>query len=171
MSRYAIAAVALFALPGLACAEEPSYQRHVSALFSKLGCNAGMCHGAVKGQNGFRLSLFGADPTGDHERLLREFGGRRVNLTDPAASLLLRKPTGQAEHGGGVRLRADSYEYELLRKWIAAGAKADDAARSRVKELKVSPPEQVAKRGESYRLKVLAAFADGSTEDVTPYCS
>ena len=80
----------------------------------------------MKGQNGFRLSLFGADPAGDHDRILREFGGRRLNLTDAGASLLLRKATGQAEHGGGVRLRADSIEYELLRKWIAAGAKADD---------------------------------------------
>ncbi len=121
MTRFALFAVlALLALPGFARADEPSYQRHVSALFSKLGCNGGTCHGAVKGQNGFRLSLFGADPAGDHDRLLREFGGRRVNLTDPAASLLLRKATGQAEHGGGVRLRADSAEYEVLRKWIAA---------------------------------------------------
>ena len=87
----------------------------------------GGCHGAVKGQNGFRLSLFGADPAGDHDRLMREFGGRRINLTDASASLLLRKATGQAEHGGGVRLRADSFEYEVLRKWIATGAKADTA--------------------------------------------
>jgi hypothetical protein len=143
----------------------------VSALFSKLGCNGGTCHGAVKGQNGFRLSLFGADPAGDHDRLLREFGARRVNLTDPAASLLLRKPTGQAEHGGGVRLRTDSFEYDLLRKWVAAGAKADAAARSRVKELKVSPAERVAKKGETYKLKVDAAFADGTSEDVTRFCS
>ena len=171
MSRFAITAVLLYALPGFARAEEPSYQRHVSAVFSKLGCNGGGCHGSVKGQNGFRLSLFGADPTGDHERLMREFGGRRINLTDPAASLLLRKPTGQAEHAGGVRLRADSFEYELLRKWIANGAKADDAASSRVKELKVSPAEQVTKKGETYRLKVEAAFADGTAEDVTLYCS
>jgi hypothetical protein len=78
MSRFAIPAVFAFALPGCARADEAvSYQWHVSALFSKLGCNGGACRGAVKGQNGFRLSLFGADPAGDHERLLREFGGRR----------------------------------------------------------------------------------------------
>ena len=174
MSRFAIPAVlAALVLPQFARAAEepPSYQRHVSASFSKLGCNSGGCHGAVKGQNGFRLSLFGADPAGDHDRLMREFGGRRINLTDASASLLLRKATGQAEHGGGVRLRADSFEYELLRKWIATGAKADTAATSRVKELKASPAEQVAKQGETYRLKVEAAFADGTTEDVTPYCS
>jgi hypothetical protein len=143
----------------------------VTALFSRVGCNGGTCHGAVHGQNGFRLSLFGADTAGDHDRLLREFGGRRVNLADPAASLILRKATGQAEHGGGVRLRVGSFEYEVLRKWIASGAKADEAALSRVKELKVSPTEHVTKPGETYRLKVEAHFADGTTEDVTAYCS
>jgi hypothetical protein len=125
----------------------------------------------VKGQNGFRLSLFGADPTGDYDRIMREFGGRRINLADPAASLLLKKATGQAEHGGGVRLQAGSSEYEVIRKWVACGAVADDVAKSRVKELKVSQLEQVAKPGETYRLKVEAKFADGSTEDVTAFCA
>ncbi len=172
IARAACGFAVLFIFPASAsAADPPSYQRHVTAIFSKLGCNAGTCHGAVKGQNGFRLSLFGGDPAGDHERLLREFGGRRVNVADPTASLLLKKATGQAEHGGGVRLRADSAEYEVLRKWIAAGARMDDAAPSRVKELRVSPAEQVAKPGETYRLKVEAKFADGSTEDVTAYCS
>ena len=106
MARFlplALALTALGAESGRVHADPPpSFRRHVEAVFSKLGCNGGTCHGSVKGQNGFRLSLFGADPTGDHERLLREFGGRRINLTDASASLLLRKPTGQAEHGGGT---------------------------------------------------------------------
>ena len=92
------AIVVLLIEPGLAGATDaatPSYQRHVTALFGKLGCNGGTCHGAVKGQNGFRLSMFGADPLGDHQRLLRENGTRRVNLVDPEASLLLLKGTGQ----------------------------------------------------------------------------
>ncbi len=170
--RAACGAAFLLAFPNFVSADDaPSYQRHVSALFSKLGCNGGTCHGAVKGQNGFRLSLFGADAAGDHDRIVREFAGRRTNLNDASASLLLRKATGQAEHGGGVRLRADSPEYEVIRKWIANGAKADTAASARVKELKVTPAEQVAKKGETFRLKVEAAFADGTTEDVTPYCS
>ncbi len=160
------------AVPAFARADDaPSYQRHVTAIFSKAGCNGGTCHGAVKGQVGFRLSLFGGDPAGDHARLLREFGGRRLNVGDPAASLLLKKATGEADHGGGVRLRVGSVEYEVLRKWIAAGAVADDAARSRVKDLRVSPAEFVTKPGETFRLKVEATFGDGSTEDVTAYCS
>src|SRR5262245_35422531 len=87
---------------------DPKFSRHVVPLFSRLGCNAGSCHGAVKGQNGFRLTLFGADPVLDHERLLRETAGRRLNLQDPDASLLLLKATARIPHGGGRRLEAGS---------------------------------------------------------------
>src|SRR5437016_12264959 len=98
----------------------PLYPRHVQAVFSRLGCNGGTCHGAVKGQNGFKLSLFGADPASDHDRLLREFQGRRLNLTDPDSSLLLLKATGSVAHQGGQRTAVGSPEYEILRRWIAA---------------------------------------------------
>lgn len=175
MSRLAVIAITtLLAAPGFTCAVEldsPSYQRHVAALFGKLGCNAGTCHGAVKGQRGFRLSMFGADPVGDHRRLCREFGGRRLDFFDPAASLLLQKGTGQVAHGGGSRLRAGSVEYEILHTWIARGALADDAPRSLLNDLQVSPAEQAGKPGETYQLTVMAKFADGSSEDVTAFCS
>ncbi|MFO0825646.1 MAG: DUF1501 domain-containing protein [Gemmataceae bacterium] len=92
--------VALFAAPELTCAVEPArigsvdkqlFSRHVVPLFSRLGCNAGACRGSVKGQNGFRLSLFGANPTLDHSLLLREFAGRRLNPFEPEKCLLLLK--------------------------------------------------------------------------------
>src|SRR5262249_2710917 len=92
----------------------PSYQRYRVALFTRLGYNCGSCHGAVKGQNGFRLSLFGADPSSDRDQMLRDLGGRRVNRNDPARSLLLLKATGQIDHGGGVRLRTGSFEHQVL---------------------------------------------------------
>ena len=168
-----IAVLVLLLASDLAAAadrDSPSYQRHVTALFGKLGCNGGTCHGAVKGQNGFCLSMFGADPTGDHERLIREYGARRLNFLDPSASLLLQKGTGQIPHGGGARLSVGSAEHEILRTWVAGGAVADDAAPSRVKRLKVSPAERVAQLGETYQVKVEAEFADGSVEDVTAFC-
>src|ERR1700733_8038661 len=84
-------------------AAEPLFTRHAQAVFSRLGCNGGTCHGAVKGQGGFKLSLFGADPVLDHERLLRGGGGRRLDLLTPDSSLLLRKATGQVAHQGGKR--------------------------------------------------------------------
>ncbi len=151
--------------------ERPSFTRHVEAVFSRAGCNSGTCHGAVKGQNGFRLSLFGADPAQDHDRLLHDAQGRRLNVLDPDASLLLLKATGGAGHQGGRRVAPGSPEYRILRAWIAAGAPADPPERSRLTRLRVSPAEHTAPPGQAYQLRVEATFADGSVEDVTGLCS
>jgi hypothetical protein len=59
----------------------------------------------------------------------------------------------------------------VLHRWLAAGAPTDPSAPSEVKDLRVTPAEHVARPGESYRLRAEARFADGTTEDVTPYCS
>ncbi|MBY0522987.1 MAG: DUF1553 domain-containing protein [Gemmataceae bacterium] len=169
-----VSALMAFRVPSLSAAENPvapSYSRHVSAVFSRLGCNGGTCHGAVKGQNGFKLSLFGGDLTSDYERLLREAEGRRLNVSDPDASLLLLKATGQVAHQGGKRMAVGSPEYEVLKRWMAAGAAMDSLDRSRVSELRITPAEHTVKPGDTYRLRVEAKFADGSTEDVTPLCS
>jgi hypothetical protein len=149
----------------------PLFSRHVIPLFSRLGCNAGACHGAVKGQNGFRLSLFGAEPASDHQRLMREIGGRRLNLNDPENSLLLLKATGQAAHQGGSRMAKGSAEYRILRNWIAAGAQLDAIEKSHVTRLTIAPDQKTVKQGERYPLRVKAAFADGSSEDVTALCT
>jgi hypothetical protein len=156
---------------GSARADEPLFTRHVQAVFSRLGCNGGTCHGAVKGQGGFRLSLFGADPALDHERLLHDGGGRRLNRLDPDASLLLRKATGCVAHQGGKRMATRSPEYQVLRRWIAAGARLDPLGRSRVTRLRISPTEYTARPSATYRLRVEAKFADGTREDVTRLCS
>jgi hypothetical protein len=152
-------------------AASPRFSRHVEALFSRLGCNAGVCHGAVQGQNGFRLTLFAADPTLDHQRLVREFGGRRVNIAAPEASLLLLKATAQVPHRGSKRMTAGSPEYEMVRRWIASGAGLDRLESSRVVQLRAVPAEKSLRPGQGYRLRAEARFADGSIEDVTSLCS
>jgi hypothetical protein len=149
----------------------PRFSRHVVALFSRLGCNAGSCHGAVKGQNGFRLTLFGAEPALDHDRLLREFCGRRINLSNPDGSLLLLKATGRVPHEGGRRLVPDGPEYRLIRDWIAAGATLDPPEKSRTVRLSVTPPSRTVRVGDGYALRVEAVFADDSAEDVTALCT
>ena len=174
MLRTGLLVVATLLVPTGVLGDEnaaPSYQKHIMAVFGKLGCNGGTCHRAVKGQAGFRLSMFGADPTGDHDRITREFAGRRVNLLEPAASLLIVKATGQVPHGGGKRLQPGSVDYDRLLAWIADGAVADELAPSRLTELRVSPTERTAKPGESFDLQVTAVFADGRSEDVTTLCS
>src|SRR5262245_30563873 len=118
-------AMGIVLLGGIALrAEEPapSFPKHVTAVFSRLGCNGGTCHGAVKGQNGFRLSLFAADPSGDLDRLLHDGEGRRLNFHNPDASLILLKATAAVPHEGGKRTSTGSPEYQILRRWIEAGA-------------------------------------------------
>ncbi|MBL8799943.1 MAG: DUF1553 domain-containing protein [Planctomycetia bacterium] len=154
-------------LPAPSLPSEPLFSRHIVPLFGRLGCNAGACHGAVQGKNGFRLSLFGADPASDHERLRREFGGRRLNFTDPAQSLLLLKATGQVPHEGGKRLLVGGAEYQSILGWIARGAPLDPLDKSKLTGLLLTPEQQTLRPGASYRLQVLATFADGSQEDVT----
>jgi hypothetical protein len=157
--------------PASALAAEPRFTRHVVPLFSKLGCNSGNCHGMVQGKGGFRLSLFGAEPALDHERLLREFAGRRVNVIAPEASLILRKPTAQVSHEGGKLLDPGSPDYALFQRWIAAGAKLDAVEESLVRRLVVTPSNHTTRVGEELELRVEADFADGSREDVTDFCS
>jgi len=148
----------------------PRFARHVEAVFSRLGCNGGGCHGAVQGKNGFRLSLFGADPAADYDRVVRESLARRIDLVRPEQSLLLLKAAGRIPHGGGVLLSEDDPEYALLRAWIAGGARLDPVDADRTVELVAEPAQQLIKPGETARLKVKAKFADGSIEDVTGLC-
>lgn len=85
---------------------ETTYSRHIVPLPACLGCNSGACHGAMQGQNGFRLSLFGGDPLLDREHLLRDPGLRRLDLNNPENSLFLKKAIGVVPHEGGVRVRS-----------------------------------------------------------------
>jgi hypothetical protein len=161
----------LHCFASFAQADEPQFGRHVSAVFSKLGCNGGTCHGAVQGKNGFRLSLFGAKPEWDHLQLTRDQNGRRVDLMNPEQSLLLQKATGRVPHGGGKLIEIDSPEYRILRDWLVAGAALHEGESQRTVELQVSPREQTLKPGDKYQLTAIAKFTDGSTEDVTALCS
>src|SRR5262249_45065583 len=48
---------------------EVSFVRDVMPTISRMGCNAGTCHGSAEGKNGFKLSLRGYDPQLDHRAL------------------------------------------------------------------------------------------------------
>lgn len=151
--------------------EQPQFGRHVTPLFSKLGCNGGTCHGAVQGKNGFRLSLFGAKPEWDHVQLTRDQNSRRIDFLSPENSLILQKATGRVPHGGGKLIDRDSFEYRVLLAWIVNGAQLETGDSQRVVELQVSPREQTLKPDQKYQLAAVAKFADGTTEDVTQLCS
>jgi WD40 repeat protein len=139
----------------------------VMPVLAKVGCNAGTCHGAREGKNGFALSLRGYDPLADFRALTDDHAGRRINRARPEASLMLQKASGGVPHGGGVVLEPGSPRYELVRQWIADGAQYNSAA-PRVVGIEVAPLNPVVDApGETVAVKVTARYSDGGTRDVT----
>jgi hypothetical protein len=157
-------------LPDGLALENVDFDRHVASLFGRLGCNAGACHGSFQGRGGLNLSLFGHDPARDFATLTRNALGRRIDVINPDRSLVLLKPTGQIPHEGGQRFKIDSWEYRVIRAWIAQGAKRDPL-RAAVERIEIRPGVLNLERpGGNGRLSVVARFADGEEADVTPFC-
>ena len=148
-------------------ADTPSFALDVVPILSKAGCNTGGCHGALAGKGGFRLSLFGYDPAADHLAITREARGRRIDTTDPGASLLLTKPSMAVAHKGGLRLDPSGPDYAILAAWISAGAPGPEALEKTLVGIDVTPPEVVLGKDASARLTVTARYSDGSSRDVT----
>ncbi|MBS0265684.1 MAG: DUF1549 domain-containing protein [Planctomycetes bacterium] len=145
------------------------FERHVTSLLGRLGCNSAACHGSFQGKGGFRLSLFGQSPEFDYRALLGNGAASRVDPQTPAESLVLIKGTGGDGHGGGVRFQPDSWEHEVFRRWIAGGAKRN-AERGAVTRLVLEPAEvPPLKTGASCDLHAWAEFRDGTREDVTSF--
>ncbi|HRX81415.1 MAG TPA: Ig-like domain-containing protein, partial [Pirellulaceae bacterium] len=150
--------------------ETPSFQKHVVPLFGRLGCNGRACHGSFQGQGGFRLSLFGYDFQLDHDALFDK-DSPRVDLENPLESLIIAKPIDKDIHEGGMRYEKDSWQYNVIRRWIEAGAEFDKEQVQKLTELKIVPNELLLREtGETVQLKAIAIWADGSQEDVTQLC-
>ena len=149
-----------------------SFSLDVMAVLNKAGCNTGSCHGAARGKDGFRLSLFGYDPDGDYHRITRENLGRRINLALPDDSLMLEKGAGRVPHTGGERFTPASPLYQTMVKWLQAGAPKDPANVAKVIGLEIHPTQSVLEgAGTSQRLTVRAIYSDGSDRDVTSMAS
>ncbi|MGH9835734.1 MAG: Ig-like domain-containing protein, partial [Blastocatellia bacterium] len=145
-----------------------SFVNDVAPIFARLGCSNSNCHGALNGQNGFKLSLFGYEPETDYKAVVEASDGRRINRAEPAKSLILLKPTQSVRHGGGKRFEPGSLEYHALKDWIEAGAPAGGSNESKMVRLEVMPRERVLLNADAMQqLVVLAHYADGTTFDVT----
>jgi len=145
-----------------------SFRLDIMPVFMKANCNTGSCHGSARGKDGFRLSLFGFDPAGDHYRLTRELPGRRINLAVPNSSLMMEKIAGIVPHTGGAQLKKDGEMFATLNRWLTAGAPNDAGAVPVVETLELFPKEAVLDGdGATQQLNVLARYADGTTRDVT----
>jgi len=148
---------------------EPKIQfmKHVRPVIAKAGCNMGACHASQYGKGGFKLSVFGFEPSKDWTAIVRDQLQRRINFVQPENSLLLLKPTMQVPHQGGLRLKKGSVDYQFLVAWLKSGAAKPDSKASEVTDLKVTPTHRVIDVNDRQQLQVIATYADESTRDVT----
>lgn len=151
--------------------ESPSvdFDRQVAPILSKLGCNMGACHASQHGKGGFKLSVFGFEPDDDRTAIVRDRLGRRVELLAPEQSLFLQKPTMQVAHGGGLRLKAESVDYQILKAWLAAQAPGPIRDVPKVTKLTVTPASRVGSKGLTQQLRVEATYSDETKRDVTAW--
>jgi len=145
-----------------------SFRLDVMPVFLRGGCNQGGCHGAARGKDGFRLSLFGMDPAGDYVRLTREMVGRRLNLAIPEESTLVEKAVGAVPHSGNKLYEPDSAYNRVILEWIANGAPDDLPAVAKVTGIEVFPKEIVLEGpAATQQITVRATYSDGTDRDVT----
>jgi hypothetical protein len=154
-------------ISGLKKPYRADFIRDVAPVMAQLGCNAGTCHGAKEGKNGFKLSLRGYDPEADLRSLTDDLACRRVNVASPDDSLMLLKAVAEVPHEGGRRTTVDSRYYQILRQWIANGANLDTNS-AKVVKIQLSPAYPVVQTiGARQQMRVVAEFADGTSRDVT----
>jgi mono/diheme cytochrome c family protein len=145
-----------------------SFRQDVMPVFLRSNCNSGGCHGAARGKDGFRLSLFGMDPDGDYVRLTRELIGRRINLAIPEESTLVEKAIGAVPHSGNKLYDADSQYNKTILEWIANGAKDDAPGIAKVTGIEVFPKQLVLEgKDATQQITVRATYSDGTDRDVT----
>lgn len=159
--------VAVNGAPVRAAARPVSFDNDVLPLLTRVGCNAGACHGKQRGQNGFQLSILAFDPDFDYAAIVAEARGRRIFPAAPEQSLLLRKATAVIPHGGGKRLTPGDGQYEVLRNWLEQGAPRRLDGDTSLVRIAAEPSERLLKFNEGLTLRVTAFYADGSRRDVT----
>ncbi len=149
-----------------------SFNLDVMPVFMRDNCNTGSCHGSARGQDGFRLSLFGFDPEGDHYRLTQEISGRRINFAVPEESLLITKGDNEVPHTGGKKFEKGSPNYNTLVEWITNGAPNDPKDVARPVKVEIFPKNAVLEgKGATLQFTVRATYSDGHDRDITPLTS
>ncbi|MED5259370.1 MAG: DUF1549 domain-containing protein [Verrucomicrobiota bacterium] len=144
-----------------------NFPNEIVPLFTKHGCNGGGCHGKSEGQNGFKLSLLGFEPTEDFEYLVKESRGRRLFPAAPEHSLLLRKGAGDLPHGGGARFEHDSWDYKAIVRWMEQGMPYGSPDDPILEKISVFPDSRIVDPGGKQQLAVTAYYSDGSVRDIT----
>ncbi|MFN7934043.1 MAG: DUF1549 and DUF1553 domain-containing protein [Bryobacteraceae bacterium] len=149
-------------------ANELSFINDIVPIFTRADCANSNCHGSVRGQKGFKLSLFGSDPDVDYDAITKKADGKRIDKGNPANSLVLRKPAFQEPHGGGQRFKVGSDDYNLILDWLKRGAPYDAAGQARLRTLTVYPPDwRMIGAGTQVQLIAVGEYNDGSVRDLT----
>ncbi len=145
----------------------PSFVRDVAPTLTRLGCNAGTCHGANKGKGGFKLSLRGNDPLFDVRAFIDDLKSRRVNFASPDQSLMVLKAVAAVAHTGGQLTRPGEPSYKIIRDWIADGSPLNTDV-ARVAKIELLPNNTtVVDLGAKQQFRVVATYSDGKVRDVT----
>jgi hypothetical protein len=145
-----------------------SFINDIVPIFTRLDCANSNCHGSIRGQRGFKLSLFGSDPDVDYDAITQNAGGKRIDKATPANSLVLRKPSLQEPHGGGQRFKTGSDDYNLILDWLNKGAPYDAAGQARLRSLAVYPASwRMVGVGTKIQLVAIGEYSDGSVRDLT----
>jgi hypothetical protein len=139
----------------------------IMPILSRLGCNSGACHGKAEGKNGFKLSVFGFDALTDYEAIVNSGRGRRVMVSAPDRSLVLRKALAEMPHGGGQLLEKGIREHRTLRHWIASGAPLGEANEPALERIEILPVHRTLALDGRQQLQVTAHFANGTRRDVS----
>lgn len=147
--------------------ESIDYVQDVMPALSKMGCNAGTCHGAQAGKAGFKLSLRGYDPIFDVRAFTDELASRRTNVASPDNSLMLLKASAAVPHVGGQLTKPGEAYYEIIKKWIGQGAILKHNS-PRVAEIEIFPRNPIIQReGNKQQFRIIARYADGTQKDVS----
>jgi len=145
-----------------------SFTRDVMPVLSKAGCNGGGCHGNQNGKGGFKLSLWGENPTLDHKNILSS--EKRANPSNPEVSKLLRKPTLLENHEGDKRFDLESEEYRILYDWLKLGAKNDVDSAPQLESIRIIPSSVLLSApNKKINLQVKAKFSNGEEKDVSQW--
>jgi hypothetical protein len=145
-----------------------SFKNETQMALTKAGCNMGACHGSPSGKGGFRLSLRAYDSPLDIMTVRSEFFGRRTNILEPSASLLLRKPLMEVAHGGGKRLKKGDPAHVVLEQWIAEGMQLDPQNEPDLVKIETVPSKRILRQPAArQQIMVLGHFTDGSIRDLT----